>query len=131
WASTAQLSELVQLRTLAPDVAKIDADVDLLLLIHPKDLSAKTLYAIDQFVMRGGKLIAFVDPQSENDPAAQQGGPMAMAPRSSSLGPLLDAWGVAYDPGKVLGDRGLGLTVALREGEQLSQHIEVIVCEYH
>jgi gliding motility-associatede transport system auxiliary component len=126
WAAIAQLREVVQLRTVAPDIAKIDADVDLLLLIHPKDLPAKTLYAIDQFVMRGGKLIAFVDPQSENDPAAQQGGPMAMAPRSSSLGPLLDAWGVAYDPGKVVGDRGLGLTVRMRQNEQPAQHIEII-----
>jgi ABC-type uncharacterized transport system involved in gliding motility auxiliary subunit len=76
--------------------------------------------------MRGGKLIAFVDPQSENDPAGQQGGPMSMVPRASSLGPLLDAWGVAYDPGKVLGDRGLGLTVALRQGEQPAQHVAII-----
>lgn len=126
WASIAQLHELVQLRTLAPDVAKIDADVDLLLLIHPKELQPKTLYAIDQFVMRGGKLIAFVDPQSENDPAAQQGGPMSMMPRSSSLGPLLDAWGVAYDSGKVLGDRGLGLTVQMRQDQQPAQHIGII-----
>ena len=126
WASIAQLREVVQLRTLAPDIAKIDADVELLLLIHPKDLPAKTLYAIDQFVMRGGKLIAFVDPQSENDPAAQQGGPMAMVPRSSSLGPLLDAWGVAYDPGKAVGDRGLGLTVRMRQDQQPSQHIGII-----
>jgi ABC-type uncharacterized transport system involved in gliding motility auxiliary subunit len=80
WASIEQLREVVQLRTLAPDIAKIDADVDLLLLIHPKDLQPQTLYAIDQFVMRGGKLIAFVDPQSENDLAAQQGGPMSMCP---------------------------------------------------
>ena len=126
WASIAQLREVVQLRTLAPDIAKIDADVELLLLIHPKDLPAKTLYAIDQFVMRGGKLIAFVDPQSENDPAAQQGGPMAMVPRSSSLGPLLDAWGVAYDPGKAVGDRGLGLTVRMRQDQPPAQHIEII-----
>jgi ABC-type uncharacterized transport system involved in gliding motility auxiliary subunit len=126
WASIAQLREVVQLRTLTPDIAKIDADVELLLLIHPKDLPAKTLYAIDQFVMRGGKLIAFVDPQSENDPAAQQGGPMAMAPRSSSLGPLLDTWGVAYDPGKVVGDRGLGLTVRMRQDQQPAQHIGII-----
>ena len=93
------------MRTLATDVATIDADIDVLMVVHPKDLPPKTLYAIDQFVMRGGKLIAFVDPQSENDPAGQQGGPMSMVPRSSSLGPLLDAWGVAFDPGKVLGDR--------------------------
>ena len=126
WASIAQLREQLDVRTLATDIAAIDQDVDVLMVVHPKDLPAKTLYAIDQFVMRGGKLIAFVDPQSENDPAGQQGGPMSMVPRSSSLGPLLDAWGVAYDPGKVLGDRGLGLTVALRQGEQPSQHVAII-----
>jgi ABC-type uncharacterized transport system involved in gliding motility auxiliary subunit len=126
WASIQQLHEQLQVRTLATDVASIDQDIDVLMLVHPKDLGTKTLYAIDQFVMRGGKLVAFVDPQSENDPAGQQGGPMGMAPRSSSLGPLLDAWGVTYDPGKVLGDRGLGLTVALRQGEEPSQHVAII-----
>jgi ABC-type uncharacterized transport system involved in gliding motility auxiliary subunit len=125
WASIAQLRETADVRTLSGDIQKIEDDVDALLLIHPKDLSPQTLYAIDQFVMRGGKLLAFVDPQSENDPAAaQMGGPMAA--RSSSLGPLLEAWGVNFDPSQVLGDRQLGLTVALRQGEPPSQHIAII-----
>jgi ABC-type uncharacterized transport system involved in gliding motility auxiliary subunit len=126
WASIAQLHEQMQVRTLAPDIGAIEQDVSLLLVVHPKELPAKTLYAIDQFVMRGGKLMAFVDPQSENDPAGQQGGPMSMVPRSSTLGPLLDAWGVSFDQGKVLGDRGLGLTVSLRQGEPPSQHVAIV-----
>lgn len=126
WTSIAQLREQMQLQTLASDVATIEPGIDVLLLVHPKDLPATTLYAIDQFVMRGGKLIAFVDPQSENDRAGQQGAPMSMVPRASSLGPLLEAWGVEFDPGKVLGDRGLGLTVALRQGEQPAQHVAII-----
>jgi ABC-type uncharacterized transport system involved in gliding motility auxiliary subunit len=126
WASIAQLHEQMQVRTLAPDIGAIELDVCLLLVVHPKELPAKTLYAIDQFVMRGGKLMAFVDPQSENDPAGQQGGPMSMVPRSSTLGPLLDAWGVSFDQGKVLGDRGLGLTVSLRQGEPPSQHVAIV-----
>jgi ABC-type uncharacterized transport system involved in gliding motility auxiliary subunit len=125
WASIAQLRETADVRPLSGDIQKIEDDVDALLLVHPKDLSPQTLYAVDQFVMRGGKLLAFVDPQSENDPAAaQMGGPMA--PRSSSLGPLLDAWGVSFDPSQVVGDRELGLTVALRQGETPSQHIAII-----
>jgi ABC-type uncharacterized transport system involved in gliding motility auxiliary subunit len=126
WASIAQLREQLDVRTVATDVTAIDKDIDVLMVVHPKDLAPPTLYAIDQFVMRGGKLIAFVDPQSENDPAGQMGGPMAMAPRSSSLGPLLDAWGVAYDPAQVVADRELGMTVALRQGEAPSQHIEIV-----
>ena len=88
----------------------------MLLLVHPRELAPKTLYAIDQFVMRGGKLIAFMDPQSENDPQAAQMGTDGRhdGQRSSTLGPLLDAWGVRYDPGQMVGDRELGLTVALQ-----------------
>jgi ABC-type uncharacterized transport system involved in gliding motility auxiliary subunit len=126
WASIAQLHEQMEVRSLAPDIGAIEQDVSLLVVVHPKELPAKTLYAIDQFVMRGGKLMVFVDPQSENDPAGQQGGPMSMVPRGSTLGPLLDAWGVAFDQGKVLGDRGLGLTVSLRQGEPPSQHVAIV-----
>lgn len=128
WASIAQVREQVDIRPIAPGATSIEEGIDTLMVIHPKELQPQTLYAIDQFVMRGGKLIAFVDPQSENDPAAaqQMGGPMGMMPRSSSLGPLLDAWGVAYDSNMVLGDRELGLTVALQQGQPPSQHIAII-----
>jgi ABC-type uncharacterized transport system involved in gliding motility auxiliary subunit len=126
WASVAQLHELADVRTLANDVQAIEEDVDAVILIHPKELPPQTLYALDQFVMNGGNLLAFVDPQSENDPAAaHMGNPMA-ASRSSSLGPLLDAWGVSFDPAQVLGDRELGLTVSLRQGEPPSQHIAIV-----
>lgn len=132
WASVSQLRELFNVQTVAGDVAAIAADVDVLMLIHPRELSPQTQYAIDQFVMRGGKLIAFIDPQSENDPqAAQMAQQMAqmgggMPSRSSSLGPLLDAWGVSYDPAQVVGDRELGLTVSLQQGQPPSQHIAII-----
>jgi ABC-type uncharacterized transport system involved in gliding motility auxiliary subunit len=127
WASTSQLRELFDVQAINPEAVSIASDIDVLLIVHPRELSPASQYAIDQFVMRGGKLLAFVDPQSENDPQAaqmaQMGGP---ANRSSTLGPLLDAWGVAYDPKLILGDRGLGLTVALRQGQAPSQHIAII-----
>jgi ABC-type uncharacterized transport system involved in gliding motility auxiliary subunit len=126
WASVAQLRELFDVRTVATDAAAIDAEIGVLLLIHPKDLSPQTLYAIDQFVMRGGKLIAFVDPQAENDASGGQMGMPPMGGRSSSLDPLLDAYGVTFDPSTVLGDRELGLTVSLRQGQPPSQHIAII-----
>src|SRR5690606_12695994 len=100
-------------------------DIDVLLLIHPKDLSPSTLYAIDQYIMRGGKLIAFVDPQSENDTSGAQMG-IPMGPRASSLGPLFDAYGIEYDSQRVLGDRELGLTVSMRQGQPPSQHIAIV-----
>jgi ABC-type uncharacterized transport system involved in gliding motility auxiliary subunit len=128
WAIMSQLSELFDLRMLTPDVHTIDPNVDLLLLIHPKQLTPGTLFAIDQFVMRGGKLLLFVDPQSEQDPAGA--GPMGMmggAPgeRTSDLEPLLKAWGIEFDPRQVVGDRNLALTVALRQGQQPSPNIAI------
>ncbi len=125
WMSIAQLRELFTVETVAADATSIPEEVDVLMVIHPRDLEPGTLYAIDQFVMRGGKLIAFVDPQAENDPMAQQMGPMPGA-RSSSLEQLFEAWGIEYDPSQIVGDRTLGLTVALRQGDQPSQHIAII-----
>jgi len=129
WASISQLRELLNVQPVAGDIQTVPDTIDVLMLIHPRELSPATQFAIDQFVMRGGKLLAFIDPQSENDPMAMQmaqqmGG--AMPPRSSSLGTLLDAWGISYDSTKILGDRELGLTVSLRQGEPPSQHIAIV-----
>ena len=127
WASIAQIHQLFDVQTLTTDIAEIAPDIDTLMIVHPRDLSPKTLYAIDQFVMRGGKLIAFMDPQSENDPQAAQMGMMAPpGSRSSTLGPLLDAWGVTFDTAQILGDRELGLTVSLQQNQPPSQHIAIV-----
>ena len=125
WTSVRQIRELFEVQTIATDATSIDKDIDVLMVIHPREIGAPTQYAIDQFVLRGGKLIAFLDPQSENDPAAAHGG-NPNASRSSSLGPLLEAWGVAFNTDQVVADRNLGLTVALRQGAPASQHIAIL-----
>lgn len=126
WASVQQLRETLEVRTLQPDGNDIPADIGVLMVVHPKELSPQAEYAIDQFVMRGGKLIAFIDPQAENDNAGAQPGMPPMGGRSSTLGPLLDTWGVKFDPTQIVGDRELGLTVSLQQGQAPSQHIAII-----
>jgi ABC-type uncharacterized transport system involved in gliding motility auxiliary subunit len=82
----------------------IDPEIKLLLVIHPRDLPPATEYALDQFVLRGGKLIAFVDPYAYFD---QQPSPMpgvGGGGTNSSLPTLFKAWGLAMDPGKVIAD---------------------------
>ena len=82
----------------------IDKDINVLLLIHPRDVPESVEYVLDQFVMRGGKLIAFVDPYAYFD---QQPSPMPGASAggsSSSLPRLFKAWGIEMNPGKVLSD---------------------------
>jgi ABC-type uncharacterized transport system involved in gliding motility auxiliary subunit len=100
-----------------------------LMLIHPKGLSDKTQYAIDQFVLRGGKLIVFVDPYAEADssPAdpANPGGAL-LADHSSDLPKLFKAWGVSYDPGKVIGDRGYALDVSPAPNQPFVRHLAIL-----
>ena len=95
--------------------------MDVLLLVHPKDLSESMLYRIEQFVLGGGHLIAYLDPFAEsdrgdpNDPMAQM-----QAGSSSSLGSLLESWGVKYDPTRVLGDLQYGV------GTGRTRHIGIL-----
>ena len=80
---------------------KIDDDVKVLVVIHPRGIGDAAQYAIDQFVLRGGKLIAFLDPSAYFDPMAQMGGGGGS---SSTLDKLLKAWGVGFDADKVVMD---------------------------
>ncbi len=109
WAAFSELAKDYDVRAVEPDAEKIDDDVKTLVVLHAKNLSDKTLYAIDQFVLRGGKLVACVDPLSIKDmqsARAQQnpmmGGMGGDGP--STLGKLFDAWGVKFDEGKIVCD---------------------------
>jgi ABC-type uncharacterized transport system involved in gliding motility auxiliary subunit len=129
WPIYTQLQQLFTVRTLTPDLDHIDKDVDVLMLVHPKNLPPKTLYAIDQFIMRGGRMLLFVDPNSGADVSGQDPtNPLAgaMANHSSDLKPLLGAWGVDYDPGKVVGDLKLGLEVRANANSGPTRHIGIL-----
>jgi len=105
WVMDRQLAEFFAIRRLQADPSSIGADVNLLMLVHPKTLSADTQYAIDQFVLRGGHLLVFVDPDAESDPAGNLIDPNQTASsRSSDLPILFKAWGLGYDPSKVVLD---------------------------
>jgi len=129
WPIYTQLQQLFMIRTLTSDLDHIDKDVDVLMLIHPKQLPPKTLYAIDQFVMRGGRMLLFVDPDAGADlSGTDPRNPMAaaMANHSSDLQPLLSTWGVDYDPTKVIGDLGRGLEVRSAVAQGPVRHIGIL-----
>jgi ABC-type uncharacterized transport system involved in gliding motility auxiliary subunit len=129
WPILTQLQELFSIRSLTADVDHIDKDVDVLWLVHPKSLTSKTLYAIDQFVMRGGRILLFVDPNSGADTSGQDpSNPLAgaMANHSSDLAPLLAAWGVDYDATKVIGDLERGLEVRTSMQSPPVRHIGIL-----
>jgi len=115
WVVVEQAKQLLEVRTLPASVLSIDDDVDVLWIVHPAMLDDSTLYAIDQFVMRGGRALVFVDPNAEAlagpDPSGLGIGGSAS---TSTLGRLFDAWGVKFDTANVVADNRYGLSISSR-----------------
>ncbi len=114
WVVVQQIEQLFELRTLGTEVTAVDEDVDVLMVVHPKNLAEETLYAIDQFVLRGGRALLFVDPWAEVDLPPDPTNPMASfgVDRSSSLNRLLEAWGISVPTDEIVGDDRFALTVS-------------------
>lgn len=115
WVIFQQAQQLFDVRILGSDIESVDDEIGLLWIVQPKNLPDKTLYAIDQFILAGGKALIFVDPLAEADPsAAAQGMPPGMPPQGqgSNLGRLFDAWGLSYTPNDVVADAALALQVS-------------------
>lgn len=128
WVIYQQLEQLFEVENIQPDSNVLPDDLELLVLVHPKALSQPMLYQIDQYVLRGGKLLAFMDPMAEADTGGDPNDPTARmkAAGSSTLGPLLTAWGVEFDPAKIVGDRTYALQVTLAAGQPAMRHLGII-----
>jgi ABC-type uncharacterized transport system involved in gliding motility auxiliary subunit len=128
WIITSQIQQIFDLRSLARPLTQIDDDIDVLMVVHPKDLADDTLYAIDQFILGGGKALLFVDPFAEADiPATDPNNPAAamMASRASNLDRLLTPWGIGISGDEVVGDDRFALTVSGAAGQPI-RHIGMI-----
>jgi len=114
WTVTQQVSQLFDVKTLDPATLKhVDADMKVLLLIQPKRLSPDAQYAIDQYVLSGGHLVVFVDPDAELDGTPYTTDSTTFPDHGSDLPRLFAAWGVSYDPSKVVLDRARALQIEL------------------
>ena len=109
WMIVDQLRRQFQVDSLDPNLASVPADVKVLMVVQPEKLSANALYAVDQFVLGGGKALVFADPLPES---SQAGGPQALLQQTPEANRLLAAWGVRLAPGKVVGDRQLAQRVS-------------------
>ncbi|MBL8836544.1 MAG: Gldg family protein [Alphaproteobacteria bacterium] len=110
WAVTQQLDQFFTVRRLEMTATEIPADVNVLMLVHPRDLPEPLQYAVDQFVLRGGRALVFVDPHSEYE--AARGGMQAAANTGSNLPALLQAWGVEMVENRIAADRQAAMRVA-------------------
>lgn len=121
WMVMEEIRQLFHIETLKNDIDQIPEQVSVLLLVHPKNLPQQTQYAIDQFVLRGGKLLAFVDPWSEADNGMAMPGEPG-GDKSSDLDTLFKAWGLRMMPGKVLGDGANGMSVSMGQDKPPARH---------
>jgi ABC-type uncharacterized transport system involved in gliding motility auxiliary subunit len=105
WAFLGEIKKDFTVKEVPMNASKIDDDIKVLLVVHPRDITDTTQFALDQFVLRGGKLLAFLDPHAyfdqKHDQMAQV---LGESSGQSSLDKLLKAWGLDMDINKVVAD---------------------------
>ena len=122
FASDVLLRQTNTLKIVPTDAQVIDPDIQVLLVAEAQALSDATLYAIDQFVMRGGRLMAMVDPYSETAASIPNSTGMPPADPHSDLKKLFDAWGIKFDPAQAVGD----LTGAWRVRSNADDRVQAV-----
>jgi ABC-type uncharacterized transport system involved in gliding motility auxiliary subunit len=126
WVAYSEVQQLFEVRNLETGFESIPDEISLLWIVQPKDLGNTTLYAIDQFVLRGGKAIIFVDPLADSDPAqAPQGMPPGMPPmgQGSDLPALFEAWGLEFSASNVVADAQLALQISAGASRRPMRHL--------
>ena len=119
WVIYERLSELFEIKNLGDSFSSIPDDIDVLMLVHPKDLSKETKYAIDQFIMTGKGVIFFIDPYSEVERNALPIEQRRTYIPSSNLNELFKKYGFYIEPGMIVGDRIYGRQVTIGRAPNL------------
>lgn len=122
WMVMEEVRQQFQIESIALTADEIPEAVSVLWLVHPQNLSLPTLYAIDQFVMRGGKLLVFVDPYSEFDTGMSMAADELQA-RASNLQTLFEAWGLSLRDDVVVGDSLYAMTVGVGSEQRAVRHL--------
>lgn len=128
WAIHEQMTEMFEIEEVPASASNLPGDIEALVLIHPAGLDDSLMREIDQFVLGGGRLMAFVDPHSESDPGPDPTNPMAAmgAERHSTLESLFEAWGLEFDTDRFVADIGQALQVAMGQGQRPVRHPAII-----
>lgn len=123
WLAVQQLEKSADIKKLPYEIDIIDADIDLLLIVHPSKLNDTTLYAIDQYILSGAAAMIIVDPNAEMAAATPMAGP---GPYPSDFSKLFTTWGVQYDPAMTVADARWGLRLPAGEGGIPLPHVGII-----
>ena len=126
WTIISAMEEFFDVKDLGTKIDKIDPDIDVLMIVHPKNLRDETLFAIDQYVLKGGKAMVFVDPLAESDRTPPDPNkPNTMPDFDSDMPLLFKQWGVEMLKEKVAGDINAAMHVQTR-GERGPREISYL-----
>ena len=126
WAIINVMEEFFEVRNIDLSSDYVDEDIDVLMVVHPRGISEQALFAVDQYLLRGGHALLFVDPLAEGDnPEPDPANPYVMPDMSSDLALLLDGWGLQVDTGKIAADINLAMRVQTQgpRGPQESNYL--------
>ena len=126
WMIMDIIRQLYAVQRVDKSAGEIDEEIDILMIVHPQGLSEQMLYAIDQFVMRGGKTMVFLDPNADSMVSRTQQGNLIPAGMRSELPGLLEAWGIEFPGDKVLTDNELALRVSMGQGQRPIAHLGML-----
>jgi ABC-type uncharacterized transport system involved in gliding motility auxiliary subunit len=121
WFTFKDLGKDYDVREIGMDVDRISDEIDSLVLVHPKDLSDSAQFAIDQYVLRGGTLLVFVDPLCVTALESQQPQMQGMPSNASNLTRLFPAWGITFDAAKVVADLDASSRLRMGNGNQVQE----------
>jgi len=114
WTITDTIEEFFEIRVLGTNPKNLDG-IDVLMIIHPKDIKDETLFAIDQYVLKGGKAMLFVDPLAEGDRSKPADPDSSILPDlDSDLDRLTEQWGITVLKEKIVGDINAAMHVQTR-----------------
>lgn len=122
-----QLSEQFEIRYLDVNLKAVDKDASTLLVVQPNELSSEALYAIDQFAMRGGKILMFVDPFPEaKQPNPAASNTLTQKDSTGTLQSLLAMWGVSFSPNKIVADQPAALSIRMPGAPMPVKHVAIL-----
>lgn len=105
WVFLTEIRKNFEVEKLDSNIQEIPDNITLLVVVHPKNYSEQLTYALDQYVLRGGRLVLLLDPNSREEASRDMGAQFGQGGNySSNLPKLLQAWGVEYDPSQIVGD---------------------------
>ena len=108
WAIARHLKAAFDTIHLPESIDDLPASVDVMMVVHPRAMTDRAIYELEQFLFRGGRALFFVDPRAESDTSV---GPDAASSSTGGLGRLFEAWGIEVPDRQLVGDRSMALTI--------------------